>query len=308
MKLQLQHTNKNYIYHTTSANRVILGQKVEEYVNDKIFKLTIVNSSANEITFQYKLLNQRMQGRSLLHKWIAFIEKFQEDMYFTTDKTGAIIDIQKVDSLIEKWENNYKYAAKKLFKKKDSASCNLMINKISSLLNNKQSFIDSFKGYNVYRFFFQGHYQYHKTEKKVSLNNFFGKIDLPLIFTSSIERTESLDFYEIKKRGKIDRNNLNRNAFSRMLKDLTGIYNIDATIALEAEEKYIFNQSGWLQEGEMFFHLQSANYYTITNAHNVQEISNSERIKRVEEWKVLEKNQATKDYLTITNRGEYFPS
>ena len=70
-----------------------------------------------------------------------------------------------------------------------------------------------------------------------------------------------------------------------MLKDLTNIYSIDATLTVDMEEIYEMNSDGWLEKGDMFLETSVTNWYEVSTAHQIKQVTRAEQELLIEEIK-----------------------
>ena len=276
---------KTKYFYITSSNRTSIGNKMSEFVQEKVIEISLINKTENELVFNYKLMAQNMQGTTKIHSWTADMDDLQSDLVLVTDLEGNFKDIHKFIYLFHKWENQIlpklrvKYA-------KHQPGLDVLIAETSKSLKNKETFIKSFVGYSAWRFFFQSWYrQYEKEEiKPMLLKGYFGKIDLPLVVSSHTmpisENTLCIENSAVLNKDKFD-----RKSFARMLKDLTNIYNIDATLTVDMEEIYEINSDGWLEKGDMFLETSVTNWYEVSTAHQIKQVTRAEQELLIEEIK-----------------------
>ena len=276
---------KTKYFYITSSNRTSIGNKMSEFVQEKVIEISLINKTENELVFNYKLMAQNMQGTTKIHSWTADMDDLQSDLVLVTDLEGNFKDIHKFIYLFHKWENQIlpklrvKYA-------KHQPGLDVLIAETSKSLKNKETFIKSFVGYSAWRFFFQSWYrQYEKEEiKPMLLKGYFGKIDLPLV-VSSHTMPISENTLCIENNAVLDKDKFDRKSFARMLKDLTNIYSIDATLTVDMEEIYEMNSDGWLEKGDMFLETAVANWYEVSTAHQIKQVTRAEQELLIEEIK-----------------------
>ena len=276
---------KTKYFYITSSNRTSIGNKMSEFVQEKVIEISLINKTENELVFNYKLMAQNMQGTAKIHSWTADMDDLQSDLVLVTDLEGNFKDIHKFIYLFHKWENQIlpklrvKYA-------KHQPGLDVLIAETSISLKNKETFIKSFVGYSAWRFFFQSWYRQHEKEeiKPMLLKGYFGKIDLPLV-VSSHTMPISENTLGIENTAVLDKDKFDRKSFARMLKDLTNIYNIDATLTVDMEEIYEMNSDGWLEKGDMFLETSVTNWYEVATAHQIKQITRAEQELLIEEIK-----------------------
>ena len=277
--------NKTKYFYITSSNRTSIGNKMSEFVQEKVIEISLINKTENELVFNYKLMAQNMQGTAKIHSWTADMDDLQSDLVLVTDLEGNFKDIHKFIYLFHKWENQIlpklrvKYA-------KHQPGLDVLIAETSKSLKNKETFIKSFVGYSAWRFFFQSWYRQRskQEEKPMLLKGYFGKIDLPLV-VSSHTMPISENTLGIENNAVLDKDKFDRKSFARMLKDLTNIYSIDATLTVDMEEIYEMNSDGWLEKGDMFLETAVANWYEVSTAHQIKQVTRAEQELLIEEIK-----------------------
>ena len=277
--------NKTKYFYITSSNRTSIGNKMSEFVQEKVIEISLINKTENELVFNYKLMAQNMQGTAKIHSWTADMDDLQSDLVLVTDLEGNFKDIHKFIYLFHKWENQIlpklrvKYA-------KHQPGLDVLIAETSKSLKNKETFIKSFVGYSAWRFFFQSWYRQRskQEEKPMLLKGYFGKIDLPLV-VSSHTMPISENTLGIENNAVLDKDKFDRKSFARMLKDLTNIYSIDATLTVDMEEIYEMNSDGWLEKGDMFLETSVTNWYEVATAHQIKQVTRAEQELLIEEIK-----------------------
>ena len=276
---------KTKYFYITSSNRTSIGNKMSEFVQEKVIEISLINKTENELVFNYKLMAQNMQGTAKIHSWTADMDDLQSDLVLVTDLEGNFKDIHKFIYLFHKWENQIlpklrvKYA-------KHQPGLDVLIAETSKSLKNKETFIKSFVGYSAWRFFFQSWYRQRskQEEKPMLLKGYFGKIDLPLV-VSSHTMPISENTLGIENNAVLDKDKFDRKSFARMLKDLTNIYSIDATLTVDMEEIYEMNSDGWLEKGDMFLETSVTNWYEVSTAHQIKQVTRAEQELLIEEIK-----------------------
>ena len=277
--------NKTKYFYITSSNRTSIGNKMSEFVQEKVIEISLINKTENELVFNYKLMAQNMQGTAKIHSWTADMDDLQSDLVLVTDLEGNFKDIHKFIYLFHNWENQIlpklrvKYA-------KHQPGLDVLIAETSKSLKNKETFIKSFVGYSAWRFFFQSWYRQRskQEEKPMLLKGYFGKIDLPLV-VSSHTMPISENTLGIENNAVLDKDKFDRKSFARMLKDLTNIYSIDATLTVDMEEIYEMNSDGWLEKGDMFLETSVTNWYEVSTAHQIKQVTRAEQELLIEEIK-----------------------
>lgn len=267
--------NKRKFYHLNSANRTIIGNKMSEFIQEKIIEISLIDQTENSLVFKYNLKAQKMEGSAIIHQWSSDMDNLQADLILVTDLEGNFIDINQFDTLQKKWKEDF--LPKLKVKYADfQPGLDVMIQETTKLLQNKELFIKNFIGYSCWRFFFQSWYKKFSAEEEIPLllTGYFGNIDLPLMLSTSTTVDNNNIF--IERSARLDNENFDRKSFARMLKDLTNVYNIEASLDIDMEERYTINNDGWLSEGELFLETSVNNWYSVSNAHQLKELSENE--------------------------------
>lgn len=110
------------------------------------------------------------------------------------------------------------------------------------------------------------------------LKGYFGKVDLPLLLDSKWEEEYELRHhrYSLENKAVLDTGQFDRKAFARMLKDLTGVFNINAALEVDMEERFDYNGGHWLTEAELFLETKVSDWYGITSAHTLSQVTEGE--------------------------------
>jgi hypothetical protein len=269
MKRVIPQKHVKEYYLLTTANKTTIGQKKLEFVQDKLISFTLVDQQATHLIFEYKLYEQVMQGSSLLHYYGGDMDELQSELLFKTTPEGNLSDLLQLNNLQLKWQTGF---AKNLKKKYPKEFISPLLEETAKLLENKPKLIESFRGYSSWRFFFQHWFRNFKEEEDelLTLKHYFGNIDLPLQLRRKV--TDHL----ITTTGILNEPAFDRNAFSRMLKDLTHKYNIDATLDLAQEEQYQFAEDGSLENAELYLSTGVGIWYNVTSAHQLKKLSKEE--------------------------------
>jgi hypothetical protein len=107
------------------------------------------------------------------------------------------------------------------------------------------------------------------------LRNYFGEVDLPLNVESDIAPREDENglVKSIVSKATLASRAFDRPAFSRMLKSLTKVYNIEARLNVDFEESYAFLKNGTLANAELFLNSSVSNWYAVTTGHKLIQVT-----------------------------------
>lgn len=266
-------------YHITSANRTAIGSHVMQFVQHKLVKMQALERNGEEMLLEYTLLSQQMQGTIQIHEWAADMDELQSPLVLALDNNGQLKDIRNFAALYQKWIDFFAARMQKKYKHLKEAADN-MIAETARLLKDKQRFMQAFEGYSAWRFFFRDNYAEKKPleRKPFVLKQYFGKVDLPLLMESRWEEEYELHQhrYSLVNNATLDAAQFDRKAFARMLKDLTGVFNIRAELEVAMEEQFHYNGAHWLTQAEMFLETKVSDWYSITGAHTLAQVSEAE--------------------------------
>ncbi len=258
----------------TSANKTAIGKKKLEFVQDKLISFTVVDQQPDHLVFEYKLYDQVMKGSSLIHYYSGDMDELQSDLLFKTDAEGQLKDLLRFNTLKLKLETGFERNIRKKYPKE---FIHPLLEETSRLLSDKARLLASYDGYSCWRFFFQKWFRSFegKEEELLILKKYFGNIDLPLDLQRTVSPTvgDKGRLSEMTVTASLNKELFDRNAFSRMLKDLTHIYNIDATLDVTLEEQYDFSDEGSLTNAELFLETAVADWYSVTSAHQIKKLS-----------------------------------
>ncbi len=280
-----------------SASKTIVGKKVMEYVQNK-WVIIEWNKIEEDDTYSllYKHIEQNVQGTSFIHKWMGDLEKIYEEVEFKVNKKGEILDIINLYNLQRVFSNLLPY----LRKSYPNSFLDLMIPQTSRLLKEKELLMKSFVGYSTWRFFFQNLFKLYDTQEQEGfiLEGYFNKIDLPLLLNKKIESSQdSTEELIIKQTAQLNKSQFKQNEFSRMLKDLTGLYDVKTKLNVEMEEIYRLKKDGLFSTCDMFLETKVANWYSITSAHQLISLTEDEfnnEVSTLSEMRNKQKNRPSR--------------
>ncbi|MFT4094077.1 MAG: hypothetical protein QM640_10585 [Niabella sp.] len=277
MKIHTPHNFQKIFYLVTSANRVQIGTKHTEFLQEKLIELQIIDRIPDRLAVQYKLHNQVFKGTSLMHRFAADMESLYSGIIFITNKENCLLTIYNFREIVEKWKKEFIPLINDQYPPEFGE---VIVPQTNLLLKAPEKFISTFSGYSSWRFFFQNWYRTYSERETatLTLNDYFGSISLPLALKKSIAPfTYNTRLVEnIKCRAALNNDQFDRASFARMLKDLTQVYNIDATLNVDMEENYTFLQNGTLNEAELFLETRVADWYAVTTAHQLKQLQKEE--------------------------------
>ena len=270
----------------TTANRIIMGNNITEYVLDRLVEIELKEVRKDALFVRFCSHRHDVKGTSLVHYFNNELCDIYSDIDIVVGFDGKVRDISNFDFIKDRWENKRPDILKKY-----SQDINPLVDGTSLLLKDKENFINSlFGGYGFWRFFFQPWYrrEYEETENsKITLKNYFGEVSLPLDVKSSIlsRQDDESAVWKINNTAVLDNKGFDRRGFARMLKNLTKVYNIDASLTVDFEESYTFIKNGTLSEAELFLNTSVSNWYIVLTGHKLVQISKTglEKLKEAED-------------------------
>lgn len=262
-------------FQTTTANRVHIGSKITEFLHEKLVEFRLIDRIPGKLAVQYRLHNQIFRGSTLMHRLAADLEELYSDIIFITSIEGDLQGIYNYAELNDKWSQKFIPHIQKIY---PTEFAEAIINQTTLLLSDKEKFLSTFKGFSSWRFFFRNWYrQYEESETEdLTITGYFNTIDLPLTLNiiNSPNKSDRRFVESIESTAILDSQKFDRPSFARMLKDLTRVYNIDASLSVEMEERFTFCKDGTLNKGEMFLETSVADWYTVTSAHEARHLDN----------------------------------
>ena len=251
--LPLPKIGQSAFFFITTANRIIMGNNITEYVLDRLVEVELREVREDTLLVRFCSHRHDVKGTSLVHYFNNELCDIYSDINIVVGYDGNVKDISNYDFIKDKWEikradilKNYPQDIK------------LLVDGTSLLLKDKEKFINSlFEGYGFWRFLFQPWYrkEYEETENsKIILKNYFGEVSLPLDVKSSIlsRQDDESTVWKINNTAILDNKGFDRRGFARMLKNLTKVYNIDASLTVDFEESYTFIKMVHFQEQSCF--------------------------------------------------------
>ncbi|EEX18308.1 hypothetical protein [Prevotella veroralis] len=284
--LPLPEIGQSAYFLITTANRIIMGNNITEYVLDRLVEVELKEVREDALSVRFCSHRHDVKGTSLVHYFNNELCDIYSDIDIVVGYDGKVRDISDFDFIKDRWEKKRPDILRNY-----SQDINPLVDGTSLLLKDKEKFINSlFGGYSFWRFFFQPWYrrEYKETEnEKILLKNYFGDISLPLDVKSSILSRQDDDsiVWKIKNTASLDSKGFDRKGFARMLKNLTKVYNIDASLALDFEENYTFIKNGTLSEAELFLNTSVSNWYIVLTGHKLIQVSKTglEKLKEAED-------------------------
>lgn len=287
-------------FHIISAGRILIGNKKSEFVYEKIIKLEIREITERNVIYDYALISQSMNGSAIIHSWTAEIEMFQNRLILISDITGKLENIGNFSTIYERWEKEFVQKLKRKYI--NNIGIDDVISETSKTLKNKDRYIKNFIGYSSWRFLFQDWYRKHlpQEQEELLLKNYFGDIDLPLIIHTESIRDKVYDSKVLFRRtAELDNMKFKRKQFAEMLKNITNIYNIEASISLDMEESYTFQNNGWCEEAELFLQTSVNNWYLVGSAHQIKQITETEAYNLGNQFDLMNKPKDRKYHFLV---------
>ncbi|MBV7529414.1 hypothetical protein [Chitinophaga sp. sic0106] len=263
------------LYHLTSANRTIVGGRLMEFVQQKVVRMQMIGEEEGDTIFEYTILSQQVDGTALIHEWAMDMEVLQSPLKIVLDENGQLKDVRNLYEIRERWERSYADQLRRKYKKQEGLE--ELIAATTALLEDKARFVQSLDGFSAWRFFFQDNYKGQKEEvlQPLVLKGYFGQVDLPLTLTAIWKEEYEIGAYhcQLTHKGTLDKPRFDRKQFGRMLKDLTGVFNVSAELDLLMEEEFHYDKHRWLTSGEMYLETKVSDWYLVASAHVLERIS-----------------------------------
>ncbi len=160
--LPLPEIGQSAYFLITTANRIIMGNNITEYVLDRLVEVELREVRDEALLIRFCSHRHDVKGTSLVHYFNNELCDIYSEINIVVGYDGNVKDISDYDFIKDKWEikradilKNYPQDIK------------LLVDGTSLLLKDKEKFIDSlFGGYGFWRFFFQPWYrrEYEETE------------------------------------------------------------------------------------------------------------------------------------------------
>ena len=284
--LPLPEIGQSAYFLITTANRIIMGNNITEYILDRLVEVELKEVREDALFVRFCSHRHDVKGTSLVHYFNNELCDIYSDIDIVVGYDGKVRDISDFDFIKDRWENKRPDILKDY-----PQDIKPLVDGTSLLLKDKEKFINSlFGGYGFWRFFFQPWYrrEYEETENsKIILKSYFGEVSLPLDVKSSIlsRQDDESTVWKINNTAILDNKGLDRRGFARMLKNLTKVYNIDASLTVDFEESYTFIKNGTLSEAELFLNTSVSNWYIVLTGHKLVQISKTglEKLKEAED-------------------------
>ncbi|SHF09677.1 hypothetical protein [Pedobacter caeni] len=263
----MMETQETISYHISTASKVRIGGRINQFVQDRWVELRQIDRKNDHLLFEYKLLDQKMEGSALIHEWAEDLEWLQTPIYFLTNLEGKLVGMQGLQHLKTRWEDQFREKLSKKYAK--TPGFQQMIAETDVLLNDEKRLAQSFIGYNHFRALFQPLPKVHPVseESKLVIPRYFGTTDLPLniMQTSKVYDQHLL----ITNNGTLDVRNFDSKPVIRMFKDLTNTYNLKVDLQVDLEEEYIL-LNGKMESADLFLEVEVPDFYQVTTAHQVK--------------------------------------
>ena len=141
-------------YLISSANRVLLGNKITEFVCDRLVELTLLEDNGEELLFRIEHHRHVTKGTALIHYYNDELCDMYSDMRVAVGYDGAVRDITDFDGVRSRWKLKRTEILREY-----SSDVEPLVEGTSQLLEDKEKFVHSlFGGYGFWRIFFQPWY------------------------------------------------------------------------------------------------------------------------------------------------------
>ncbi len=270
--------NKKY-YQLITANRVLLGGKITEFRHFKLISVDFFELDNSIKQFNYKLINQKMEGTALIHSWIEDIEAFQDPLVMEYDFEKQDLSISNYKNLLQKWNYSTK---SNLLKKYTMEGGRQMVSETEKTLFNKPEFEKQFIGYNGFRTLLNPYYQLQEGKDELTLLNFFGQdINLDLELNSELQEENT-----IVNTAQINSSKFDKRALTQMLRNITHTIDLKVEPQIDMEEIFIFNLDHSPKQVDLYLDVKVVDeFYQTTLAHQLVELTENQMLDISLEWK-----------------------
>lgn len=104
-----------------------------------------------------------------------------------------------------------------------------------------------------------------------SLPHHFGDIDLPLVETLSLSKTNQE--YQVQISGQVDSSRFDQSHFNRFVKDMTDIYDLRTRVELTHEVIYWLSEDGLVERAEEYTETEVGGAYNVTFARTLKQLA-----------------------------------
>lgn len=249
-------------YISQTANRVLLGEKVTEFKETRLFTVSIIDNNDEYIILKYSVEKYSIEGNARVHKWMEELEDIQRNLVLKYNFTSQTITIENKNEINRKWSKDVKY---RIQQKYSLSEVQPIVDEIDKMLCRKENLEKQFLEYTVFRAFFSGVYSISKT---LNLDNFFGDIDLNLLV-----ETERIDDNKFRNYAKINEDLLNREKLTKMLREITHTIDIIPELEIDMEEIYELDIDKLPRKVDLYLDLSViSGFYHTTIAHQIIQI------------------------------------
>ena len=91
-------------YLISSANRVLLGNKITEFVCDRLVELTLLEDNGEELLFRIEHHRHVTKGTAIIHYYNDELCDVYSDMRVAVGYDGAVRDITDFDGVRSRWK------------------------------------------------------------------------------------------------------------------------------------------------------------------------------------------------------------
>ena len=274
MRLLLPQIGHQTYFLISTANSVLLGNKVTEFVCDRLVEMSLLEDNGEQMLFKFEIHRHDTKGSALIHYYNDELCDIYSDMRVAVGYDGTVREIADFDFIRERWGLKRAEILRKF-----SSDVRPLVDGTSLLLDDKAKFTDAlFGGYAFWRIFFQPLYhREHKDLERSSalLKGYFDEVDLPLNVESRIAHREDNPMLVkgITNDARLDNRLFDRRAFSRMMKSLTKAYDMAASLDVDFEESYVFLKNGTPANADLFLKTYVSNWYAVATGHRLMQIT-----------------------------------
>lgn len=213
--------------------------------------ITFVSKTLTGYVFDVKLLRQWQLKTDGLDRWDLDMAQLRKNLILETDLEVKIKQVQNIDEVKELWQDLKPTIAQKYADDEESKA---VINSSVALMHTPGELEKVLQHSYLYHALLPGLYD-QKFERDEEFTIKGSRIIPNAIGTTSLPFTTQIKLHDydsisgechVKIEGEIDQNLLDKETISRLLRDLTDIYNLKTTVEGFHLEDYTFDRFHWV--------------------------------------------------------------
>ena len=213
--------------------------------------VTFVRNTLTGYVFGVKLLRQWQLKTEGLDRWDLDMAQLRKNLILETDLEGKIQQVQNIEDIKELWQDLRPTIAQKYADDEESKA---VINSSIALLHSPGELEKVLQHSYLYHALLPGLYD-QKFERGQEFTfkgariipNAIGTTSLPFITQTKLQDYDSITgACHVKIEGEIDQDLLDKDTITKLLRDLTDIYNLKTTVEGFHLEDYSFDRFHWV--------------------------------------------------------------